>query len=129
MWQDALHAADADVDFHAYDTDHNDILSADELLIAVVRPQNDPYGTLRTTSTPVDGNPTPMTFNILDMYFSSFPSNQLWNVGTTSHESSHAVLGAVDLYGVCAAVSPVQPCRGAVLSERRPDCDGGHPSG
>jgi hypothetical protein len=105
MWQDALHAADADVDFHAYDTDHNNLLSADELLIAVVRPQNDPYGTFRSTSTPVDGNPTPMTFNILDMYFSSSPANQLWNVGTTSHESSHAVLGAVDLYGVCPAVS------------------------
>jgi hypothetical protein len=105
MWQDALHAADADVDFHAYDTDHNDVLTSDELLIAIVRPQNDPYGTFRSTSTPVDGNPTAMTFNILDMYFSSLPANQLWNVGTTSHESSHAVLGAVDLYGVCGTVS------------------------
>jgi M6 family metalloprotease-like protein len=105
MWKDALQAADADVDFHAYDTDHNNSLSADELLVAIVRPQNNPYGTLRGTSTPVDGNPASMNFRILDLYFSSVPGNQLWNVGTISHESSHAVLGARDLYGSCAMIS------------------------
>jgi M6 family metalloprotease-like protein len=105
MWQEALQAADPAVDFHAYDTDHNNSLTADELMVAVVRPQNDPYGTLRGTSLAVDGNPTPLNFGILDLYFSSLPGNQLWNVGTTSHESSHAELGAVDLYGVCPAVS------------------------
>src|SRR5262249_1767073 len=36
MWIDALQAADPDVNFHDYDTDHNNVLTADELLVAVV---------------------------------------------------------------------------------------------
>ena len=106
MWIDALQAADADVNFHDYDTDHNNVLTADELLVAVVRPQNSPYGTLRGTKTTVDENPTPLAFGILDLYLSSIAGNHLWNVGVTAHESSHAVVGALDLYGVCAQVSP-----------------------
>jgi M6 family metalloprotease-like protein len=106
MWQDALRAADADVDFHPYDADHNNSLTADELLVAIVRPQNDTYGTLRGTSLAVDGNATPVSFTILDLYLSAMPGNHLWNVGLTAHEASHAVIGAADLYGVCPAVSP-----------------------
>src|SRR5262245_27205339 len=96
MWIDALQAADADVNYHDYDTDHNNVLTADELLVAVVRPQNSPYGTLRGTKTTVDGNPTPLAFGILDLYLSSIGGKHLWNVGVTAHESSHAVVGALD---------------------------------
>jgi hypothetical protein len=41
MWKDALAAADADVNFHSYDTDHNNRLETDDLLVAIVRPQSE----------------------------------------------------------------------------------------
>jgi M6 family metalloprotease-like protein len=106
MWKDALHAADADVNFHDYDTDHNNVLTPDELLVAIVRPQNSPYGTVRGTTQTVDGNPTPMGFTVVDLYLSSLSANHLWNVGLAAHEGSHAIIGALDIYGVCPQVSP-----------------------
>jgi M6 family metalloprotease-like protein len=106
MWKDALAAADATFDFHAYDRDRNNVLSNDELIVAVIRPQNDPYGTARGTSLAVDGNPTPLSVAITDLYLSRDEAKFLVGVGLAAHELSHQVIGAEDLYGVCAAVSP-----------------------
>jgi M6 family metalloprotease-like protein len=105
MWKDALHAADNDVDFHAYDTDQNNILTTDELLVAIVRPQATPDGTVRGTATTVDGNATPLSFTITDLYLSSNAAHFLTDVGVTAHELSHQVFKALDLYGVCPEVS------------------------
>ena len=70
MWKDALAAADPDVNFHGYDTDHNNKLETDDLLVAIIRPQADPYGTLRGTTTTLDGEPAPLSIPILDLYLS-----------------------------------------------------------
>ncbi len=74
MWKDALSAADAEVDFHAYDTDQNDLISEDELMVAIVRPQDYPYGTLRGTNAFLDGSPAPLNVPVLDLYLSSNPA-------------------------------------------------------
>lgn len=105
MWKDALAAADPHVDFHAYDTDLNNRLSDDELVVAIIRPQNVPYGTLRGTDAVLDEGTVPLNVPILDLYFSSNPAHQRWGLGAAAHELSHHVLGALDLYGVCPAVS------------------------
>jgi M6 family metalloprotease-like protein len=105
MWKDALAAADPDVDFHSYDTDHNNKLETDDLLVAIVRPQSDPYGTLRQTTAVLDGNPAPLTVPVLDLYLSARPDGFLSGVGVTCHELSHLIAGAVDMYGSCSAIS------------------------
>jgi len=106
MWKDALAAADPDVNFHGYDTDHNNKLETDDLLVAIVRPQADPYGTLRGTTTTLDSEPTPLGVPILDLYLSANPAVMLTGVGVTSHELCHLIAGAVDLYGSCGAINP-----------------------
>jgi M6 family metalloprotease-like protein len=106
MWKDALAAADPDVNFHSYDTDHNNKLETDDLIVAIVRPQADPYGTLRGTTTTLDGQPAPLTIPILDLYLSSNPAVMLTGVGVTCHELCHLIGGAADLYGSCSAIDP-----------------------
>lgn len=106
MWKDALNAADAEVDFHAYDTDQNNRITSDELVVAIVRPQNVPYGTLRGTDAILDGSPTLLNVPILDLYLSSNPAYLRWGVGLVAHELAHHVFGAQDLYNGCPAISP-----------------------
>jgi M6 family metalloprotease-like protein len=101
MWQDALRAADPAFDFHAYDRNNDDHLTPDELMVAIVRPQDGPYGTNRTTSVVLDGDATPLRVRVQDLYLSSLSGKQLEGVGLTSHEFSHAMLGAQDLYDQC----------------------------
>ena len=103
MWQEAIRAADPDFNFHAYDTNHDDRITADELVVAVVRPQSNPYGTIRGTSVAVDGNSTALKFTVADLYLSALQSARRENVGLTAHEFSHAVLGTQDLYSSCPA--------------------------
>jgi len=104
MWKDALAAADGEVNFHGYDTDHNDRLETDDLLVAIVRPQNDPYGTQRQTTAVLDGEPKPLTVPILDIYLSALPQSFRTGVGVTCHELCHLICGAVDMYGVCSDI-------------------------
>lgn len=104
MWKDALAAADPDVNFHAYDTDHDNKLETDDLLVAIVRPQSDPYGTLRGTTTTLDGEPAPLSIPILDLYLSANPAVMLTGVGVTCHELCHLIAGAVDMYGSCSQI-------------------------
>ena len=107
MWKDALSAADAEVDFHAYDTDQNDRISEDELVVAIVRPQDYPYGTLRGTNAFLDGSPAPLNVPVLDLYLSSNPARLRRGLGVVAHELAHHVfVGAHELYGVCPAISP-----------------------
>ena len=105
MWKDALTAADPEVDFHSYDTDRNHHLDTDDLLVAIVRPQSDPYGTLRSTITTLDGDPKPLSMPILDLYLSHNPERLRWGVGLAAHELCHLIGGAIDMYGVCGQIS------------------------
>lgn len=106
MWEEALAAADPFVDFHAYDSDGNNVLTKDELLVAIVRPQSDPYGTVRGVTVMLDSLPTPLGVPILDLYLSSNPARHLKGVGLVAHELSHMIIGAPDLYNGCPAISP-----------------------
>jgi M6 family metalloprotease-like protein len=101
MWQDALRAADPSFDFHARDTNKNNNVDADELLVAIVRPQNAPYGTTRGTSVALDGQATPLGVHLSDLYLSSFDGNRTWGVGTIGHEFSHSLNAAQDIYSPC----------------------------
>jgi M6 family metalloprotease-like protein len=105
MWKDALAAADPEVDFHSFDTDHNNRINTDDLLVAIVRPQADPYGTLRGTSAVLDGDPTPLVVPVLDLYLSSNPDRLRWGVGVCAHELAHLVFGAMELYNGCSAIN------------------------
>lgn len=101
MWQDALRAADPSFDFHARDLDRNNNVDPDELLVAIVRPQNGAYGTTRSTSLPLDGVSTPMGVHISDLYLSAFASNRTVGVGLIAHEFSHSLNAAQDIYSPC----------------------------
>src|SRR4029079_17569843 len=79
---------------------------AHDLLVAIVRPQADPYGTLRGTTTTLDSEPSPLNIPILDLYLSANPAVMLTGVGVTSHELCHLIAGAVDLYGSGGAINP-----------------------
>jgi len=105
MWKDALAAADLDVNFHGYDTDHNNKLETDDLLVAIVRPQTDPYGTLRGTSAVLDSVPAPLSMPVLDLYLSANANVFRTGVGVTCHELCHLIGGAVDMYGSCSSIS------------------------
>jgi M6 family metalloprotease-like protein len=108
MWKDALTAADPEVDFHSYDSDRNERLTPDELAVAIVRPQNSPYGTVRSAHAALDGAPAPLEVPVLDLYLSSNPAMHLAGMSVTAHEFCHLVFGALDLYGVCPAISAGQ---------------------
>jgi hypothetical protein len=106
MWKDALAAADPDVNFHGYDTDHDNLLETDELLVAIVRPQNGPYGTKRQTSAPLDNVQPALTVPLLDLYLSSRSEGFLTGVGVTCHELSHLIFGTVDCTATATRSAP-----------------------
>jgi M6 family metalloprotease-like protein len=104
MWQDALAAADASVDFHALDTNKDNMISPEETFIAIVRPQNDPYGTTQpVVSAKLDGVATALNIHVSDIYLSSKSANRTWGVGLMAHEFSHSLLDTQDLYSPCPA--------------------------
>lgn len=99
MWEDAIKAADPYFDFHQYDRNGDNRITGDELAVSILRPQNSPYGTHRAASAvTVDGISTPMTIDVLDVYFSANNDVRVWNVGTVAHEAAHGVLDAPDMY-------------------------------
>ncbi len=105
MHRDGLAAADPVVDFHAFDADRSNQISPDELVVAIVKPQNQPYGTLRYPEASLDGITTQLQVPILDLYISANPDRHEQGVATAAHEFSHLVCGALDLYGNCRAIS------------------------
>lgn len=101
MWQDALTAADPSFDFHSRDTNLNNRIDPDELLVAIVRPQNSPYGTTRSTSLSLDGVGTALGVHVSDLYLSALTANRTWSVGLIAHEFSHSLNAAQDIYSPC----------------------------
>jgi hypothetical protein len=83
MWQDAIVAADPHFNCVQYDTNGGGIISAEELTVIVVRPQNSPYGTVRGVDATVDG--TTLTFDLVDAYILAHAADRVWNVGILSH--------------------------------------------
>ncbi len=98
MWQDAIKAADPYFDFHQYDRNGDNHITGDELAVNIVRPQNSTWGFHRNTSVAVDGVSTPMSIDVLDVYFSANNANRDVNVGLIAHEAAHGALGATDMY-------------------------------
>ncbi|MFI6333027.1 putative Ig domain-containing protein, partial [Micromonospora chersina] len=98
MFQDALKAADPFVNFKAFDHNGDNALTGDEVVVEIIRPQNDGYGTNRVATAPLDG--VTMNVTVLDLYLSANTDNahRLVNVGLLAHESAHNILGAVDMY-------------------------------
>ncbi|HEY9637388.1 MAG TPA: hypothetical protein V6D14_28570 [Coleofasciculaceae cyanobacterium] len=98
MWQDAIKAADPYFDFHKYDRNGDNHITGDELTVEIVRPQNSTDGYHRDTSVAVDGVSTPMSIDVLDVYFSANNDYRYVNVGLVAHEAAHGALGADDMY-------------------------------
>nr|WP_156133653.1 hypothetical protein [Massilia sp. JS1662] len=100
MWADALKAADPSFDFHAYDINGDNHITGDELVVAIVRPQNATDGYHRMATVVLDGKPAPLTVDVLDVYISADTSENARrkNVGLLSHEAAHGVLGAADMH-------------------------------
>ncbi|MBO3749948.1 hypothetical protein J5X84_28035 [Streptosporangiaceae bacterium NEAU-GS5] len=98
MWQDALIAADPYVDFLALDHNGDHVITGDEAVIEIIRPQDGPYGTHDYMTATLDG--VSMSVGLLDLYLSSLggDATRQWNIGVTSHEASHLLLGAADMY-------------------------------
>lgn len=98
-WAEAIKKADAEFDFSAYDTNHDGILSASELGILIVIPQNQPFGTNRwvvaqetPTSEPlvVDG----VTVGLIsEVYAGSDTGFSIY-----AHEEGHLLFGFPDMY-------------------------------
>jgi len=106
MWREAVEAADVDVNFHGYDADANNNFELEETLVAIVRPQDYPYGTGRGTSAILDNIAPELKMPILDMYLSANDTYRPVSVGVTAHELSHVIFGTMDLYGNCAFIDP-----------------------
>lgn len=101
MWQDALQAADPSFDFHARDTNKNGVIEPNELVVVIARPQDIADGTIRGTSVALDGVSAPLGFYIADLYLSALSGSQSRDRGLISHEFSHALDDAIDLYSPC----------------------------
>lgn len=106
LFKDALQAADPSVDFHALDLNRDNALTPDEVVIELVHPQNVPDGFVRGTSVALDGVSTPMNVTFMQFYVSPDPARRRENVGIVSHELSHLVFRAEDLYGCPTASQP-----------------------
>lgn len=113
MWEDALKAADAEVDFHAYDVNGDNKLSPDEIGVLIIRPQNSPYGTVRSRTVELDGKAPAMKVHFMDLYLSSMTDARLLGVGVMAHEGSHLFLGTPDIYG--CDQSPYAPGKNSVM--------------
>ncbi len=98
MWEDAIKAASDYIPFHSFDKNRDGHITGNELTVNILRPQNVPGGFFRSASVAVDGISTPLTFDVLDVYFSANDSNRRLNVGVIAHEAAHAALGAGDMY-------------------------------
>jgi len=97
-WRDAIRAADGQVDFHAYDSNADGRVTRDELALFIVRPQDVPYGTNRGIDVAVDGNPTPLRFELEDLFLSANGAYRRQAVGLMAHETGHLLLDGDDMY-------------------------------
>ncbi len=104
LHRDALTRADADIDFQQFDTNGDRVLTQDEVVISIVKPQLGLVGQCcASVNVTVDGGVT-MTIPYVDLYLQppganpSYPDPRRNNVGLAAHELSHALLGADDLY-------------------------------
>ena len=98
MWHDALTAADPFFNFKAFDRNGDNAITGDELVVEIIRPQNQGDGFNRTGSATLDG--VNMNVRVLDLYLSSLTDtpHRLTNVGLLAHEGAHDILGAADMY-------------------------------
>lgn len=97
MYQDGIDAAaNAGFDFRQYDHNGDNYISGDELVVTLLKPQDGTDGFRRSGTMMVNGRP--LGFDILDVYMSPNNGARRLNVGLVSHEMSHLVLNAADMY-------------------------------
>jgi M6 family metalloprotease-like protein len=102
MQEDALRAADADINFAAYDTNADHRVDTEEAIVVIIKPQFTEFGQCCGAKTVnVDGQS--LTIAYVDAYAAPDDADanneRTRRVGLLAHEISHAVLGADDLYG------------------------------
>lgn len=98
MRQDALAAADASFNFHAFDFNRDNRLDEQELSVYFVLPQGSAYGAVRTASAVLDGVSPALSVTGVDMYLSGNTGQRALNIGMMVHESSHVFFDAEDIY-------------------------------
>lgn len=98
-WAEAIGKADPTFNFKKYDFNNNGILEKEELVVLIVIPQNDPFGTERAVASRqypvnealvVDGVRIP---TIVEAYIGNPASASL-----VAHELSHILFNAGDMY-------------------------------
>lgn len=98
-WAEAIRKANNTFNFAQFDTNHDGVLSPDELTILIVIPQNGAFG----TQNPVSGRQHPhwqplvvdgvRIDTMVEAYIGNPPS-----LGLVAHELAHILLGAGDMY-------------------------------
>lgn len=98
-WNEAIVKADPSFNFKNYDFNHNGVLESEELVVLIVIPQNDPFGTQRAAvsreyptneALVVDGVRIP---TIIEAYIGNSAS-----IALIAHELSHILFNAGDMY-------------------------------
>lgn len=108
-WAEAIKKADPYFNFAKYDANGDKELSANELSVLIVIPQNNPFGTQRDAYGLEFPKLLPLTVDgvvidsIVEAYIGSPPS-----VGLVAHELSHILLGTGDMY-IDAPFVPFRP--------------------
>ena len=106
MFKEALLSADAEIDYHSFDRNRDGQLTADEVVVEMVHPQNDPYGVVRNVSVAVDGIAEPLTIWFEQLYASADTQKRRATVGMSVHEMSHLTLRAEDLHSCPSTTRP-----------------------
>lgn len=115
-WAEAVRSADRDFDFSRYDANGNGVMERSELVILVIIPQMQPFGTRRE----VVGSHVPKTplkvdgveiREITEAYISD-PGD----MGVVAHELAHGFVDAPDQYFQCNSGSFDHPYRAGAFS-------------
>lgn len=98
-WAETIKKMDKELDFSAFDTNHDGALSPDELGVLIVIPADGPFGTNRVVyaqehptlqSMTVDG----VTIGMIAEWYTGNPPN----FGAPAHELSHLFFDTADMY-------------------------------
>ncbi|MBL8762861.1 MAG: hypothetical protein JNM07_01155 [Phycisphaerae bacterium] len=98
-WAEAVRKADENLDFAAFDTDHDGTLQPTELAVLVIIPQMGTFGTMRQPAGREVPAWEPLTVDgVVIPYVTEAYVGSPVNLGVLCHELAHLMLGAPDMY-------------------------------
>lgn len=97
-WAESIALADADVDYSAYDRDHNGVVTSRELGILIVAPQQSAWGSTRALNVYCSGAQVIADGVVLEQMSEWFTSAPTVSHEIATHELAHQLLGLSDMY-------------------------------